>query len=610
MYALDEELMANLRDPRVTVPGFGHVLGQSEDQMVPYNVDAVCPRLQRSILSFLGAPPRDADGFTKWLLVVASRQTTKSTTTALGIANLVEYSPGTFGAVITDKRERSDDLFRSITINYQYKDPTIRYPSAPNREVRQLTFAEPHNGKLRTLAANQDNVGIGRGSSFLHCSELPFWNDPGSVWYQLGPSFRNRKNALVVMESTPAPVDEPGAEWFREMAEEAWMEKNNRFIFLFVPFQESLLNERSWLPEWRLDKEELKLLDLHGPKHGEPLSAKGVPYLTLENLAFRRTVMVEDPLVRRNPELFFTYYPVDPVTCWQQSSTGAIPSGYYDYLQHIATVPWERDDVYKEYEDPDPDAVYLLCFDPSGYGTGDPAAFHVLKVWADAPMEQVAEYETNQHDPPMQAYYVAKAAKRYNDAIVVAENNVQGALSLLQVASEANGLELMSPHNKMERVHIKNLYYYKVGKPDQRPGVNANRKTLPEAMGSLITALIDKIVIRGQNTFAQLASYRRDKDVQTSEKAKVVNPDREARGRRKKHHWDRVSALMWGCWAVERGVVPLRHKPVTESKPVERVRDLRSLRKFAAAQREDVTKPKKTTVKRSKYRMMSEQKPG
>ena len=80
---MDDDLIKQLRDPRLTVPEFCSVVDQKTEDIIQYDVDRVCPRLQHSILSFMGDTPRDSDGMTQWLIVNASRQTTKSTTTAL-----------------------------------------------------------------------------------------------------------------------------------------------------------------------------------------------------------------------------------------------------------------------------------------------------------------------------------------------------------------------------------------------------------------------------------------------------------------------------------------------------------------------------------------------
>ena len=559
---MDDDLIKQLRDPRLTVPEFCSVVDQKTEDIIQYDVDRVCPRLQHSILSFMGDTPRDSDGMTQWLIVNASRQTTKSTTTALAMANLAEYTPGAFAAIIADKKERAEDLFRAIDISYEYKPEEIKYPTISNRESRQLTFT--HKGKIRTLAANQENVGIGRGASFLHMSELPFWNDPADVWFKMGPAFRNRENAVIVMESTPAPMSEPGAEWYRDMCAEA-RKGHGRFKFLFVPFYESKLNERMWRNEWRLDSTEMKLMEKYGPPSGiEPVSMPGAEYLTLENLAFRRRVMEEDKLIRRYPELFFVFYPVNSITCWQQPGGGAIPAHVLEkHIDSNLTTWAPKDNMYMEYKEPHPDGVYVIGVDPAGFGSGDQASFQVLELWADQ-WEQVATFSSNQPSPPEVARYVLETAKRYNNAEVVVENNGVGAgiLSVLELASDYNGVVLVDSNGRERKFHLKNLYYHRRGSAGSAPGIPASKRTNSEAMAAMIDALMDRLVLNDAETVEQLRSYRRDKELEDSEKFKLLQPNKLGRGRRAKHHWDRISALLWACLVARD--LPVRYKPKTQ----------------------------------------------
>ena len=558
---MDDDLIKQLRDPRVTVPEFCSVVDQRTEDIIQYDADRVCPRLQHSILGFMGDTPRDEDGMTQWLIVNASRQTTKSTTTALAMANLAEYTPGAFAAIIADKKERAEDLFRAIDISYEYKPEEVKYPTIPNRESRQLTFT--HKGKIRTLAANQENVGIGRGASYLHMSEVPFWNDPADVWFKMGPAFRNRQNAVIVMESTPAPMSEPGAEWYRDMCAEA-RKGHGRLKFLFVPFHESRLNERKWHPSWKPDSTEIKLLEKYGPPTGvEPINNPGANYLTLENLAFRRRVMEEDKLIRRYPELFFVFYPVNSITCWQQPGGGAIPVHVLERHLEAELVPWNpKDNRYMEYSEPHPDAVYVIGVDPAGFGSGDHASFQVLEVWADE-WKQVATFSSSEADPPEVARYILEAAKRYNDAEVVVENNGVGAgvLSILELASDYNGVVLVSVNGVEKKHYLKNLYYNKRG-TNSTPGIPASKRKNAEAMAAMIDALMDRLVLNDMETVEQLRSYRRDKELEDSEKFKLLQPGKLGRGRRSKHHWDRISALLWACLIARDA--PVRLKPKTQ----------------------------------------------
>ena len=306
-------------------------------------------------------------------------------------------------------------------------------------------------------------------------------------------------------------------------------------------------------------------MEKYGPPSGiEPVSMPGAEYLTLENLAFRRRVMEEDKLIRRYPELFFVFYPVNSITCWQQPGGGAIPAHVLEkHIDSNLTTWAPKDNMYMEYKEPHPDGVYVIGVAPAGFGSGDQASFQVLELWADQ-WEQVATFSSNQPSPPEVARYVLETAKRYNNAEVVVENNGVGAgiLSVLELASDYNGVVLVDSNGRERKFHLKNLYYHRRGSAGSAPGIPASKRTNSEAMAAMIDALMDRLVLNDAETVEQLRSYRRDKELEDSEKFKLLQPNKLGRGRRAKHHWDRISALLWACLVARD--LPVRYKPKTQ----------------------------------------------
>lgn len=556
--ALMEELLA---DVGYTLKTFGTLVDQETDEVIPFDPDRIAPYLQNTTLDFVTNTPRQESGHKKWLLELASRQVGKTLCAALACYVRTAYSPGVYSAVIADTKERTEDLFRGIINCHQNMPSEVRAPTIASAEKRQLTFW--HNGKLRTLTAGGNMVGIGRSATNLHMSELPFWDDAAEAWNGIYPGVVNRKNAMVIMESTPAPMHKPSAEWFKDQCLEARLGRG-RWQFVFSPFYSSLLNERRWDPSWTLTKVEQEYLNKFGPKHGEPISNPGEwRYLTLENLAFRREVMRDDTEIRRHPELFDIYFPKDPLTCWVNAGGAAIPPhALARHLQGIL-VPWPEYEIYQEYEDPEPGAIYVLGADPAGYGDGDQCSFHILKVWADE-WVQVATFSTNTADPHTFARVICEKAERYNNAMVIVENNGVGlgTLSILDLATADSGVLLPDELGRERRYHIRELYYHELAsKAGNSPGIPAGAKTNAEGLAILIDALMDRLTLRDELTVDQLGTYRRDKEVAPSDKWSIVNPGKTQKGRKPKHHWDRVSALIWACYGATH--LPLRHKPKT-----------------------------------------------
>ena len=358
------------------------------------------------------------------------------------------------------------------------------------------------------------------------------------------------------MESTPAELHKPSAEWYRDMCAEA-RKGMGRWQFLFAPYFSSSLNERPWDTAWKLTPDELRLLDRYGPTDPR--------YLTLENLAFRRHTMRDNVKIRRYPELFNIWYCLDPVTCWVHAGGAAVPSHVLDTHLKRVVIPWIPGKRYMEYETPEPGAKYVIGVDPAGWMGGDQAAFQILKVWADDwGWEQVATFSSNEVDPPTFARYVIEAAERYNNAEVIVENNGVGLgiLSLLELAADPSGMVMKDDYGNERRYHLKNLYYHALASGvKNKPGISANAKTNAEGLAALIDALMDMLVIRDEETLEQLQSYKRDKEVDANDKWKILNPGDTPKGRRSRHHWDRISALIWACFIARQQ--PLRYRPKT-----------------------------------------------
>ena len=176
---------------------------------------------------------------------------------------------------------------------------------------------------------------------------------------------------------------------------------------------------------------------------------------------------------------------------------------------------------------------------------GDPASIQVLEVWEDR-WEQVAVMNNNMIDPPRLAQFIVGLARKYNDALVVIENN-------------GVGLGVLSPLvTAMEAGEIRNLYYSQRG-IKAKPGIAATSKSINEGLGYLIDGLMDTLVLHDQETVDQLATYRHDKLTEVSEAAKILSPQKVGRGRRARHHWDRCSALMWACLGARQ--LPSRFRP-------------------------------------------------
>jgi len=519
------DLIKRLRNPAYSMPLFGSVINQVDDQMIRYDPYAITHKLQATLMAYYANPPRTDDGQSRWLVLLGYRQAGKSLAAELAAYPLAAYTPGFDHVCIADKRSRAEYLHKRVQTNHTNWPDDIKSPTISSRESRQLTFAEGMGGKMRTLTAGGENEGIGQSFSSFHGSEIPFWPNADEVMTLAIPAMINRNNSLVVMESTPAPASASSVTYFKDLYIDG-ANRRGRWLSVFFPFWDGKLNRRKWDVNSPMSNEEISLLDRFGPLG-----------LTKENLAFRRLMMESDPEIRRDPNLFAVFYPFDDLTCWFSKVGGVIPSGVL--AKHIVSTDledWDDGIGYAEYKQPRQGAIYVIGVDPAGYGARDHASFQVLEVW-DGEWTQVAAYGkvTN---PLEFSKKLLEAAHKY-DAFVYVESNGVGAAVLAY----------------LEEVEYKKLYY----REDGKPGVAASESMNAKMLSYLIDALLDCLVIKDKDTVTQLQSYKNDKAVERSAVSEILTGTGAGNRRRSRHHWDKVSALSLACYAARH--MPQRAKP-------------------------------------------------
>jgi hypothetical protein len=514
-----------LRDPAISLRAYGQLIDQASGDARLYDPHAITHKLQETIVGYVSEPPRTEFGQVKWLNLLGYRQGGKSLTAELCGYVKTAYSPGYDAVCIADNRERAEYLHQRVHYCHKRWPEIIRTGTISTREVRQLTFENEVGGKMRVLTGDGDAVGIGQSPDFFHGSELAYWRSAAEQYSLIYPSMINRDHALMILECTPCPMDAPSAEWWMDKCRDA-QRGHGRDLYAFFPFWDGKLNQRPWPTGAQMHKEELQLMELYGGKG-----------LTKENLAFRRLMMDTDPKIRRNPDLFKVYYPFDDVTCWLASAGGVIHPSLLKRHHARKLIPWQP--PYMEYEPPEAGATYVIGVDPAGYAARDHAAFQVLKCY-DREWTQVAVYAAIT-DPIPFTRKLLQVAERYNHALVGVESNGVGAavIALLQDAG------------------LKNLYHEKAYKP----GIAATSKSINEMLSWLQDALKDELILHDADTVAQLTSYRHDKSTERTATSEALRRDGAGRGRRERHHWDKISALQIAVTLARRA--PTRHKRET-----------------------------------------------
>lgn len=229
-------------------------------------------------------------------------------------------------------------------------------------------------------------------------------------------------------------------------------------------------------------------------------------------------------------------------------------------LEHIIEDELVGDEMRVEYkqgqrdglliiEDATKSDVYIMMSD-SGKGTGgDQSSFVILKT-SGFRYEEVANFYSSYISPEDFAGYSAGIASRYNNALIIPENNYPGNEFIAFLRPIYN-----------------NIYHIIKGIDDngdeiKEYGVNTNLKTKPEMFLKLKAILLDKLLlIRSRLLYDQILEYPAD-DVQ-----KVVK--RDGKG----GHFDTLMALAVGIYRANTISIP-KHEQVSNAAIARVVNDM------------------------------------
>lgn len=529
-----EESLA-LRIPSISLPPYGKVVDIETSEIIPFNPEQATYKLQQTLVGYFSEESLiEGRDLTYWLTVLKGRQTGSTTACTMCLYPLVSYTPGVSAAIIADKQARANDMFKRLNLAYNHWPKNIRTDRESTNESKCLTTSI--DSKVNVLSAESPDVGIGLSVDYLVGSECPLWANASEQMSSLLPAMIKRKASKVVMESTPQPLSAPSGEWWRDH----WFDSKRgkgRWRAAFFPFWDAKANRAPWPKGSAITLEEQRLLDAYGKP--DPY---GHPGLTLENLAFRRFYMDSDSEVRRNPELFKVWFPFDDLTCWISQGVGVIPNHALD--RHVRPGLAREDDEYVEFEPPHPDGIYVIGCDPAGTGRdnagNDHCSFQVLRIWDDE-WRQVAVFGGDA-DTLRFCHKLDAVGRRYNNALLGVERNGVG-----------HAVVTMMRHLKYPNLFHDGAF---------NPGIYKSSEE--EWVAVLIDSLIDKLTLLGEDTVSQVQGYRRDRDHERSLKAERFA--KNAGGRRKRHHWDKVSALMVACAVAPKA--PRRYKLVEQPKNV------------------------------------------
>lgn len=414
-----------------------------------------------------------------YLLVNKYRQAKMSTLVAMWLLHQIEFAAGLVGVIIAEKDATARTLWKRIKDAYQAQPGELRLPTQAIG-ASGMTFVS--GSEIRVLTAGSDAPAIGQSIDRLHISEYCEWENQRIANTSLFPAVIKRPKARAVIESTPGAH----ASVHHQMWTTALAGGDSRWHPLFLKWW---LDPTCTVPApsgFKPDNTELALME----------RMKGISF---GHLQFRRVALAGEFF--GDGRLFASKYPSDEYDGWVTTSSPAIPEVPLRKL-----LPGLPDPALGEaWEEPEPDAPYLITADPNSYGkTGDPSAYSLWHVWS---RREIAAWSARE-DPTRLADILAALGRKFNNALIAVESNSAACITAL-----VNG-------------GYRNVYFNDDG--EKHPGWYATGAAKDRAHQRLVRALLnDELIVRSKSGLAQLLAY-----------------DGRSGHRRDGHHFDRVIAYL------------------------------------------------------------------
>lgn len=156
------------------------------------------------------------------------------------------------------------------------------------------------------------------------------------------------------------------------------------------------------------------------------------------------------------------------------------------------------EDGYLEIEAPEKNSVYVMANDAAKGNGGDESSFTVYKT-SGLRFKEVANFKSNRIKPEDFAPFSAGIASRYNNALIIPENNFPGNEFIAFLRPIYNNIYRIEKGTNDD------------GEMQYEYGVNTNLKTKPEMFLHFKRLLLDQLVeIRSRALYDQILEYPAD----------------------------------------------------------------------------------------------------
>jgi len=479
---LDEDCVQLMRDD------FDAYLSQTYIQ--PEQGEGMCPLVpttaQWPVLDALDSSPISGAG--DWFIINKPRQAQTSTLCAAWLLREIEFGLGKNGLLICDKDATNAELFERMRLMHTKQPAEIQVPANRNA-AKELSF--PAGGRLKVATARGKNPAIGFSIDRLVCSEFGFWPYAEQVASHLFPTVLKRREARVIIESTPSLH----GHYYQKLWYAA-LEGSSRFKPVFIRWWEHEAYMKDPPPDWRPDLSLLRIMDAH-------------PNMALGHLWFMVDAL--DSVFNGDMQQFLHSYPMNERDGWLTTEMPALPKEPLMALEKGA-YPDNQDfgRGFTPHDVPRSGHQYLIVADPAGYGkSGDPSALTVINLSTRA---EVAAW-SNRVDPSYFGTRCVELARYWNNALLVIESNSAAAIT----AAIQTGYTRI--YSQLDSSH---------------PGFYSTHQNKESSTEALAAALHNKrLLIRSKSGLNQMLAY------DGTDKRVVLDGQRV--------HWDRVVTYRIAC---------------------------------------------------------------
>lgn len=399
-----------------------------------------------------------------WNYVDKYRQAKITTISVMLMLRDCMYLEGVKGLLVAESKDTAADVFERILFAYNKLPPEIKGPIAPGRRqgVSELHFA--HGGNIKILTAGTQAPAIGRSPDRLVFTEFGLVRWQAEAASNIFPSMTKRKNARVIVETTPGKRGTHGHQMWKDA-----LEGKSRFNPVFL----------RWWHDRTCESDPTGFT----PTEAEQHLLDTVPKMTMRNLAFRREQL--NTYFGGDERLCSNKYPNSPYDGWIGSAAPVMPMDALEHLMSKAVPdPPVGDHGVREIEPPIPGRPYLLVADPAGFGgsKNDPSA---VTVFDAITLREVAFWE-GRADPTRFASRLVDAQKRYCGGLLAVESNAAAVITILRDWGVSNLLYTDPNH----------------------PGWYATSQRILQGEARLVQMLRDRdITLRSKSLLHQLMNY-------------------------------------------------------------------------------------------------------